>query len=401
MKVVYVIGTCDTKSADLLFVADSIKETGVGATIVDVSTKRHHTVVDVSNTTVTQYHPSEPGFMPDTLERGKAGVMMSEALGTYLLTREDLGGVIGIGGSGNTAIITAAMRKLPVGLPKLMVSTMASGDVGGYVGPTDITMMYSVTDIAGLNPLSRVILGNAAHAIAGMVKHAVEKAQQDKPLLGMTMYGVTTPAVMEVKSQLEDRFDVLVFHATGRGGQSLEKLIESKIITHVIDLTTTEIVDHLFDGLMTAGEDRLGAMIRTRIPYVASVGAFDMITFGAKETVPEQYRNRLSQMHNANITLVRTTIEENRIAGKWLAERLNMMEGPVRLLIPEGGLSQLDAPGMPFHDPQANGALFDAIEETIVQTEDRQVLRVPCHINDPRFADQVVASFKSLWGLGN
>ena len=396
MYSVYVVGTSDTKDEDLHYVADRIRETGVPALVVDISTRPHDRLGDVSNQEVASWHPKSPEFISDNLDRGIAGVLMGEALSAFLLSKDDMGGVIGIGGSGNTAIITAAMRTLPIGVPKLMVSTMASSDVSGYVGPSDITMMYSVTDIAGLNPLSRKILGNAAHAIAGMVRYPVSTPSGHKPMLGMTMYGVTTPAVSEIQRMLCDTYDILIFHATGRGGQSLEKLIESQMITHIIDVTTTEIVDHLFGGIMSAGEDRLGAIIRTQIPYVGSVGAFDMITLGAKEHIPEDYQGRLSHMHNANITLVRTPAKECRVAGEWLADRLNAMDQEVRLLIPEGGLSQLDAPGQPFYDPEANQALFDTLRKLVKQTKQRKLIFLPYHINDPLFARELVQQFHLL-----
>ncbi len=396
MNRVYVIGTSDTKSEDLVYVSQEVHKAGVPAVITDISLRLHQHTADILNTEVAAFHPTTPDFIANDADRGLSGMLMGEALSAFLRSQDDLGGVIGIGGSGNTAIITAAMRELPIGVPKLMVSTMASGDVGGYVGPNDITMMYSVTDVAGINPISRVILGNAAHAIAGMVRTPVEQVSQDKPLLGMTMYGVTTPGVTAIQRQLRDAYDVLVFHATGRGGQSLEKLIESGLITSIIDLTTTEIVDYLYGGLMSAGKDRLGAMIRTGIPYVASVGAFDMITFGSPDQVPPAYRTRLSHRHNANITLVRTTAEECYESGTWFAQRINAMKGPVRIILPTGGLSQLDAPGQPFYDPEADAALFEAIKKTMQITDDHQVISSPYHINDPEFAHQVVNHFNQL-----
>jgi uncharacterized protein (UPF0261 family) len=396
MKRVYVIGTYDTKSEDLEYVADCIREVGVNAFIIDVSARLHEGVADISNTLVASHHPTDPDFLNHTPSRGEAISLMSEALGQFPLKNTEMDGVIGIGGSGNTALITNAMQMLPIGFPKLMVSTMASGDVGSYVGPTDITMMYSVTDVAGINPISRLILGNAAHAISGMVAYPIEKKPSAKPLLGMTMYGLTTPAVTAIQGHLREEFAALIFHATGRGGQSLEKLIDSKMITHVVDITTTEIIDHLFGGTLSAGKDRLGAIIRTKIPYVLSVGACDMITFGAEASLPEAYNTRVKIMHNANITLVRTSVEESRIAGKWFAQRLNMMEGPVRMLLPGKGLSQLDSPGQPFYNPEADKALFDAILEEVVQTEKRKVILLPYHINDPAFAEAVVREFLLL-----
>jgi uncharacterized protein (UPF0261 family) len=396
MKCVYVIGTCDTKAEDLSYVANCVREVGVKALVIDVSARFHAVGSDISNVEVSSYHPTDPNFLQHTPDRSTAISLMSEALTQFLLQSTEMAGVIGIGGSGNTALITSAMQKLPIGLPKLMVSTMASGDVGSYVGPTDITMMYSVTDVAGINPISRIILGNAGHAIAGMVEHPISSKPSGKPLLGMTMYGVTTPAVTEIKRQLEEDFDVLIFHANGRGGQALEKLIESKMVSHIIDLTTTEIVDYLFDGVLSAGEDRLGAIVRTKIPFIGSVGAFDMITFGPQESLPEAYKNRLAKRHNVHITLIRTNVEESRIAGKWLAKRLNTMEGPVRMMLPEKGISQLDAPGQPFYDPKADKVLFDTIIEETIQTKDRKVILLPYHINDPAFAQEVVAEFHLL-----
>lgn len=396
MKYVYVIGTWDTKAEDLSYVADCVREVGIPALVIDVSARIHAGGSDISNIEIASYHPTHPTFLQHNSDRGTAITLMSEALAHFLLQSTNIGGVIGIGGSGNTALITGAMQRLPIGVPKLMVSTMASGDVSSYVDHTDITMMYSVTDVAGINPISRLILGNAAHAIAGMVKHTIKNKPSGKPLLGMTMYGVTTPAVTAIQKQLRDEYDILIFHANGRGGQSLEKMIESKMITHIIDLTTTEIIDYLFGGMMSAGEDRLGAVIRTKIPYFASVGAFDMITFGPKASIPEAYKHRLTEAHNANITLVRTTPEECRIAGTWLAKKLNTMDGPVRMLLPEKGLSQLDAPDQPFYDPQADKVLFETILEEVIQTKDRKVILLPYHINDPSFAQAAVTEFHLL-----
>ncbi len=234
---------------------------------------------------------------------------MGEAFARYLATRSDIAGIVGIGGGGGTSIVTAGMRGLPVGLPKLMVSTLAAGDVSQFVGAGDITMMYSVTDVAGLNRISRVVLGNAAHAIAGMAMHKVPEAAV-KPAIGLTMFGVTTACVTQVVAQLEDRYDCLVFHATGTGGRSMEKLADSGMLKAVIDVTTTEVCDHLVGGVLSAGPDRLGAIARSRIPYVGSVGALDMVNFWAMDTVPERFRRRNLYKHNPNVTLMRTTASE-------------------------------------------------------------------------------------------
>jgi Uncharacterized conserved protein len=276
MKKAYIVGTCDTKYEELAFVRDIIAGRGVGTVLVDVGTKPHGNPVDVTAAEVAACHPFKPGFLSFASERGEAVGAMGEALAAFLPKRNDLGGVIGLGGSGGTSIITSGMRMLPLGTPKIMVSTMASGNVAPYVGPNDIAMMYSVTDVSGINRVSRVVLANAANALAGMVSGPVPHGE-DRPLLGMTMFGVTTPCVDMVRHAMEKDFDCLVFHATGTGGQSFEKLVDSGMMKCVLDITTTEICDHLMGGVLSAGEGRLDAFIRTGIPYVGSVGALDMV----------------------------------------------------------------------------------------------------------------------------
>jgi uncharacterized protein (UPF0261 family) len=307
-----------------------------------------------------------------------------------------LGGIIGLGGSGGTSLVTTGMRSLPIGTPKLMVSTVASGNVAPYVGPNDICMMYSVTDVAGINRISSVVLGNAAHALAGMVRETIPERAEAKPALGLTMFGVTTPCVNAVREMLEQDYDCLVFHATGTGGQSLEKLADSGMLAGVLDITTTEVCDLLMGGVFSAGDDRLGAIIRSRIPYVGSVGALDMVNFGEIETVPAKYKDRNLYVHNAQVTLMRTTPEENTRMGQWIGAKLNQCEGPVRFLLPEKGVSMIDAEGQSFYDPDADAALFQALEETVAQTEQRQLVRVPHHINDPEFAEALVSHFKAI-----
>jgi uncharacterized protein (UPF0261 family) len=304
--------------------------------------------------------------------------------------------VLGLGGSGNTALVTEGMRALPIGVPKLMVSTVASANVAPYVGPNDIAMMYSVTDVAGINAISRVVLGNAAHAAAGMAKFPVPAASGDKPVLGMTMFGVTTACCTGVREALEGEWDVFTFHATGTGGQSMEKLADSGLVRGLIDITTTEVPDLLMGGVFPCTEDRFGAVARTRLPYVGSVGACDMVNFGAKETVPAKYQGRNLYVHNPQVTLMRTTPEENRAIGEWIAARLNRCEGEVRLLLPLGGVSAIDKPGAPFHDPEADAALFAAIRSTLVQTAKRRLVELPHNINDPPFIAAVVQHFREI-----
>jgi uncharacterized protein (UPF0261 family) len=257
-------------------------------------------------------------------------------------------------------------------------------------------MINPVTDLAGLNTVSRVVLANAAHALVGMVKRPIDVTAGVKRGIGLTMYGVTTPCVRQVTNRLKDNFECLVFHATGPGGRSMEHLLESGLLSAVIDVTTSDIVDLLLGGNFPAAEDRLGAVARTRAPYVGSCGAIDMINFKSPEAVPEHYRNRTLHRHNQYITLVRTLADESVAVGRWIAGKLNRCDGPVRFLLPEMGVSALDSPGSPFYDPETDRAFFDAIEAGVHQSEDRQIRRVPLHINDPGFATAVVKSFLEI-----
>ena len=324
---------------------------------------------------------------------------MAEAFRRFVGQRPDVAGMIGLGGSGGTAIIAPGMRELPVGTPKLLVSTVASGNVASYVGETDLCMMPSVTDVAGLNRISRRVLGNAAHAMAGMVTRAIPAADA-KPALGLTMFGVTTPCVTQVTRALDPDYDCLVFHATGTGGRAMEKLVASGLLAGVLDVTTTEVCDLLMGGVFSAGEERLDAVARASIPYVGSCGALDMVNFGPRDSVPDRYRDRLFYVHNPQVTLMRTTADENRAMGAWIGGKLNAFTGPVRFLIPEGGVSALDAPGQPFHDPEADAALFEALERTVQQTDARRLVRLPFHINDPAFAAALVQAIRDIAAAG-
>lgn len=395
MKRVYVVGTADTKGRELEYVKQLIEAAGATATLVDVGIRAAQVGTDVAAAQVAACHPRGARFVLDSDDRGAAVAAMGEAFGHYIASRDDIAGVIGLGGGGGTSIVTAGMRRLPVGIPKLMVSTLAAGDVGQFTGASDITMMYSVTDVAGLNRISRVVLGNAAHAIAGMAMHRVPESST-KPAIGLTMFGVTTACVTQAVAQLEADFDCLVFHATGSGGQSMEKLADSGMLVGIIDVTTTEVCDHLVGGVLSAGPDRLGAIARSGIPYVGSTGALDMVNFWAADTVPERFRSRKLYRHNPNVTLMRTTPAECEEIGRWIAEKLNACDGPVRFLIPEKGVSALDAPGQPFHDPQADAALFGALEATLRQTPSRRLTRLPLHINDPEFAAALVRDFREI-----
>ena len=389
---VYIVGTVDTKGDELAYIRDLVAVEGLDARVVDVSTRPHTSTADISAPEVARHHPNGPAAV-FTGDRGSAVAAMADAFARFIAARRDMAGVIGIGGSGGTALITQGMRALPVGTPKLMVSTVASGQVAGYVGPSDICMMYSVTDLAGLNRISRTILANAARAIAGMAKTIVEQRVEERPAVGLTMFGVTTTCVNQVVAQLSQTHDCLVFHATGTGGQSMEKLVDSGLLRGVIDVTTTEVCDLLMGGIFPATEDRFGAIARTGLPYVGSCGALDMVNFGPAQTVPERYAGRTLYRHNPQVTLMRTTPEENARMGAWIGERLNRCNGPVRFLIPELGVSALDAPGAAFHDPAADAALFAALERTVTVTPRRRLTRLPHGINDPEFARALVENF--------
>lgn len=393
---IYVVGTFDTKGVELNFVKDRLKARGHMVLTVDLSTSGKPSSADVPPHVVAAYHGRGAAGV-FTGDRGASVGAMADAFEAWLPRQRGIGGIISAGGSGGTSLATPGMRALPVGVPKVMISTVASGDVGQYVGPADIMMMYSVTDVQGLNRISRTVLANGANAMAGMVAERASMAgAEDKPALGLTMFGVTTTAVQQITALLEDRYECLVFHATGTGGRSMEKLADSGLLSAAVDLTTTEICDMMMGGVFPAIEDRFGAFIRGRIPYVGSVGALDMVNFGARDSVPERYRDRNFVEHNPQVTLMRTTPDENAKMGEWIAGRLNEMAGPVRFLIPEAGVSALDAPGQPFHSPEADSALFDAISRTFKETATRRLIRTPHHINDPAFANAVVAALEEI-----
>ena len=393
---VYAVATMDTKGDELAYVADCLRAAGVPVRTVDVGTKSEPTVApDIERTEV-----DPDGAALGETDRGRAVTMMGDALTRYMDVEARSGrllGVIGIGGSGGTALICAALRSLPIGMPKVMVSTVASGDTAPYVDCSDITMIYSVVDVAGLNRVSRKILGNAAHAVAGMVGHRVESAAV-RPTVAMTMFGVTTPCVDAVRHTMEARgYDCLVFHATGSGGRAMEQLVQSGFVQGVIDATTTEVADEIVGGIFPAGPRRFDRLVDARIPLVVSLGALDMVNFGAIDTVPNELRDRKLHVHNAQVTLMRTNVDENRAAARWIAQKLNRSESPVVVLIPQRGVSMLDAPGQPFHDPDADEALFGELETALDQDESRRVLRLPHHINDPEFSQALVDQFTQLW----
>jgi uncharacterized protein (UPF0261 family)/ABC-type branched-subunit amino acid transport system ATPase component len=396
-----VVGTFDTKGAELNYIVDRLRAVNIPVRTVDLSTSGKISRADVSPMQVAGMHPggSTAVFSGD---RGQAVGAMAEAFARWIERERGIGGVISAGGSGGTSLATAGMRRLPVGIPKIMVSTVASGQVGQYVGPADIMMMYSVVDVQGVNPITEQVLGNAAHALAGMISGLPAADAREarrrlaRPAIGITMFGVTTPAVQAITKHFEGDYDCLVFHATGVGGRSMENLGDSGMLSGFIDLTTTEVADMMVGGIFPSDRDRFGAPIRTGLPYVGSVGAIDMVNFGARESVPEKFRNRRFVAHNPQVTLMRTTRDENREIGEWMGGRFNQMEGAVRLLLPEKGVSMLDSPGQPFCDPEADNALFESLERTVRQTSRRKIERIDANINDAKFVDAVVDAFTTI-----
>jgi uncharacterized protein (UPF0261 family)/ABC-type branched-subunit amino acid transport system ATPase component len=394
-QAVYVAGTFDTKGKELFFLRQCLEKLGLRAITVDLSTSGRPSSASVHPREVARYHPQgeKAVFSGD---RGSSVTAMALAFEQFIQHRRDVGGLISAGGSGGTTLATAAMRVLPIGIPKVMVSTMASGDTRSYVGPSDICMMYSVTDVQGINRISEKVLSNAAHAMAGMMTHTHRGADSVKPAIGLTMFGVTTPCVQAVTKRLEHRYDCLVFHATGTGGQSMEKLAASHLLDGVIDVSTTEIADEIAGGVLSAGPTRMDVFAQRDMPYVGSCGALDMVNFGPYDTVPEKFKGRILYRHNPNITLMRTTADECKLIGEFIGHKLNAMQGPVRFLVPDKGFSAIDQPGHPFHDPQADQALITALQNTFKPSAKHKLIRLPLHVNDEAFAQALVNAWQEI-----
>ena len=388
MPPVVLLGTLDTKGVEYAFLRDRLREHGVEALVVDAGI--HEPVgiePDISRDEVAQAAGAEIAELAAAGDRGAAVTAMgagAERIVTGLHSEGRLAGILALGGSGGSSIATRAMRALPVGVPKLIVSTVASGDTRPYVGAVDVTMMYSVVDIAGLNRVSARIMANAAGAIAGMVGATVPELEE-KPLVGATMFGVTTPCVTRARERLEELgYEVLVFHATGSGGQSLEALVRDGFLAGVLDTTTTELADELVGGVLSAGPDRLEAAGAVGVPQVVSLGALDMVNFGPRETVPPQFEGRNLYVHNPTVTLMRTTADECAELGRTIGRKLSAATGPTALFVPLGGVSMIDVAGQPFHDADADEALFGALRESLADSVERH--EVETDINDPAFA---------------
>jgi uncharacterized protein (UPF0261 family) len=410
VSTVVLVGTLDTKGPEIDFVRVRLRELGADVLVIDAGVMDQGTwVADVTADEVAEAGGARRADLAAAGDRSAAMTAMRAgvlAVVSDLHRRGRLDGIVAVGGSGGAALAAAAMQALPVGVPKLIVSTMAAGDTRPYVGESDIAMLYPVVDIAGLNRLSRQVLGNAAAAMAGMVAANAGRGEQGKaapgderPLLGATMFGVTTPCVTAARERLEALgYEVLVFHATGTGGRAMEGLIRSGFIAGVLDVTTTELAAALGGGERSAGPDRRTPAGRHGLPHLVSLGALDMVNFGPRDTVPARFRERRLYEHNASVTLLRTSIEECRELGRILAGKLNAATGPTSVYIPRGGLSMIDVPGGAFHDPAADDALFDAL---LAHLDPRvEVVDLPVEINDPSFGPAMADRLDALLQAG-
>jgi len=398
-KIVAIVGTFDTKGEEFAYLRSRIESTGLATLVIDCGVLEAPAFTpDVSRREVASAAGQRLEDLVATHDRGSSIAAM--AAGAAVVVRRlfeegRIQGLISLGGSAGTTIGTAAMRSLPAGFPKVMVSTLASGDTRPYVGTKDIAMLYPIVDIAGLNRLSRRILGNAAAAIAGMVNQEDAEDQEAKPLIAATMFGVTTPCVTMARRILEQNgFEVLVFHATGAGGQAMEGLIADGYVAGVLDITTTELADELAGGVMSAGPHRLEAAARKGIPQVVCPGAIDMVNFGPLDSVPEKYRQRRLYVHNANVTLMRTTPSECAELGRITAEKLNRAQGPVAFLMPLRGVSAIDSTGLPFSWPEADSSYLDALKANLDPRI--RLVEVDAHINDEDFARDAASCLLEL-----
>ena len=394
MKTIAVAGTFDTKGKGFLYVKELIEELGLKTYMINTGVFNSEIEVDVSNKEIAK----EAGYDIEDIVSRRDRAMATEALskGMELLiprlyAEGKFDGIISFGGSGGTSLVTPAMRALPIGVPKMMVSTMASGNVSQYVGTSDIIMMPSIVDVAGLNKISKTIFKNAVLAIAGMVGMAdkIKEVEEDeKPLIAATMFGVTTPCVDFAKEYLEERgYEVLVFHATGTGGKTMESLIDAGFFKGVLDITTTEWCDEIVGGVLGAGPNRLEAAGRNHVPQVVSVGALDMVNFGPIDTIPEKFKSRNLYKHNPTVTLMRTTVEENIKFGQKIAEKLNASFGKTVLILPLKGVSMIDAPGQPFYGSKEDEALFDTLKNNI-DKDKVNIVEMDNNINEKAFAQR-------------
>jgi uncharacterized protein (UPF0261 family) len=398
---VYLIGTLDTKGQEIAFVRDELRSLGLNVSVIDASCLDPPTIpADIPREAVFEAAGTTPADVRAANDRGYAVTTAARgaaALIARLHAEGSVEGVIGLGGSAGTTIATAAMRVLPIGVPKVMASTLASGQVRPYVGDKDILMLNTIVDVSGINHISRIVLGEAARAMAGLVTLGkTAKAVADKPVIAATMFGVTTPCVARARRVLEEAgYEVLVFHATGTGGQAMESLIADGLVAGVLDITTTELADELVGGVLSAGPDRLTAAGRKSIPQVISVGALDMVNFGPPDTIPSKFANRKFYQHNATVTLMRTTVDENKKLGEEIARKAAAATGPTAILFPLQGVSAIDREGQPFDDRPARETLLDALRRNHGSVE---LVELDQHINDPAFAESAARKLIDMLG---
>jgi uncharacterized protein (UPF0261 family) len=391
-KTIAIIGSLDTKGPEYAFLKAEIEKRGFRTLVIDVGVLgRPFFAPDIQAGTVAEAGGVRMEDIKARRDRGEALDAMTRGIAIIVRKLYDEGkfdGIISMGGGGGTAMGTSAMRSLPVGFPKLMVSTVASGDTSPYVGTTDITMMPSIVDVSGLNRISRIIFTNAAGAICGMTAGKLEKMADEKPLIAASMFGNTTRAVDNARAILEAKgYEVLVFHATGTGGKTMERLIENGYFAGVLDITTTELADEICGGVLSAGPHRLEAAAKAGIPQVVTPACIDMCNFWAPETIPARYQDRKFNHWNPNVTLMRTNLEENQRMGEVFAEKLNAACGPVTVFIPMKGFSEVDAPGQPFWWPEADQAFVNSLQRRI--RSDIPVILMDHNINDPEFSGKL------------
>ena len=390
MSKVVIVGTLDTKGEEFKYVKDIIENEGLETVVIDVGVLGEpYFEPDIDRSEVAEAGGDNIKDLVEAADRGRSMEIMSNGAAEIveeLNQKGKVAGIISLGGSAGTTIGTTAMKRLPVGIPKVMVSTLASGDTRPYVGTKDITMMYSVVDILGVNSLSSEILSNAAFAVAGMVKGKKPEPKEKRPLIAATMFGVTTPCVEKARDYLENHgYEVLVFHATGTGGQAMENLVEEGFISGVLDITTTELCDELVGGVLSAGPDRLEAAGKEGVPQVVSTGALDMVNFGPIDSVPKEFKDRNLYKHNPTVTLMRTTAAENKKLAEIIAEKLNKAESKTALFLPLKGVSMIDAEGQPFYGPDEDKILFETLRKNI-DLEKVEIIEKDLHINDEEYA---------------
>ncbi|MBN3525519.1 Tm-1-like ATP-binding domain-containing protein [Paenibacillus apiarius] len=389
MKTVAIVGTFDSKGKEFSFVKDILQGLGLNTLTIHSGVFEPMFVPDISNEEVAKEAHADIREIASKKDRSLATEILAkgmEKLIPRLYAEGKFDGIISFGGSGGTSIVTPGMRALPIGVPKVMVSTVASGNVSQYVGTSDIMMYPSIVDVSGLNSISTKIFTNAALAIAGMVKYEVDHKVEKKPLIAATMFGLTTPCVNQAREYLEEHgYEVIVFHATGTGGKTMERLIESNYFDGVLDLTTTEWCDELAGGVLNAGPHRLEAAGRSGVPQVVSTGALDMVNFGPFDTVPEKFKDRTFYKHNPTVTLMRTTVQENKELGKIISEKLNKTTSPTALMLPLKGVSGLDVEGQPFYGAEEDRALFDTLRNNIDRNA-VELIELDYDINDKHFA---------------